>query len=144
MANQATILIGIGHIFRADDALGLWAVREVKGACQKFEHHGEGLGLIELWRGAAKVIVVDAIMGGIPGSIICLNGWDEIPDLDYRSSSHVFGLAQAINLAKEIGAMPDELRIYGIVGENFKMGEEMTPVVKAALSKIIRQIEAEL
>src|SRR4030042_3969169 len=59
-----TIVIGIGNIFRGDDAVGLVAARRLREmqlpGLQILELDGDITTLAECWQGGPKVIVVDA------------------------------------------------------------------------------------
>src|SRR4030042_192627 len=64
--NPADILIiGIGNIFRGDDAVGLAAAHRFREmqlpGITILELDGDMTGLIEGWQGAQKVIVIDAV-----------------------------------------------------------------------------------
>jgi len=64
LAGQAPILvIGIGNAYRYDDAAGLAVACRLRAehleGVQILEHSGEGGSLLELWQGAAAIILVD-------------------------------------------------------------------------------------
>ena len=62
------LVIGIGNSCRGDDSVGRIVVRMIKRRNLPFlraiEHEGEGTSLMELWRDAGSVIVVDAVTSG--------------------------------------------------------------------------------
>ena len=66
------LVIGVGNDFRGDDAAGLLAARRLR-ACRgvrAVEHTKDGLSLMEHWRPADHVFVVDALSSGhAPGTI---------------------------------------------------------------------------
>jgi hydrogenase maturation protease len=68
------LLIGIGNAFRGDDAVGLHVARLVAerrlAGVTVTEESGEGVALLERWKDAEEVIVVDAVASGAaPGTI---------------------------------------------------------------------------
>jgi hydrogenase maturation protease len=76
-------------------------------------HCGDGLALIELWHGFDDAFLVVAMMSGAePGSVAT---WDPVSEpvrsANWRSSSYVFGPAEAIELARVIGRLPERIRI---------------------------------
>jgi hydrogenase maturation protease len=68
------LLIGIGNAYRHDDAAGLMVARRLKeralSSCEVHEQVGEGTALMELWKGAERVVVVDAVQSGSPAGTI--------------------------------------------------------------------------
>ncbi|HID50757.1 MAG TPA: hydrogenase maturation protease, partial [Anaerolineae bacterium] len=57
------LVIGVGNIFRGDDSVGLVVARRVREAAPPdvvvLEQSGEGAALMEAWREAEFVILVD-------------------------------------------------------------------------------------
>ena len=69
------LLIGIGNIYRRDDAAGLVAARllkeQVPKCCSVIDHTGEGAALMELWKDVDCTIVIDAVRSGAaPGTVV--------------------------------------------------------------------------
>ena len=71
-------------------------------------YEGEPVGLIEDWAGADAVIVVDAVSSGAPpGTIHRLDPLSApIPAALSQGSTHAFGLAETIELARALGRLP--------------------------------------
>lgn len=142
------LVIGIGHRLRRDDGVGPIVLdrlraRGADGPCL-LELGGEGAGLIEAWDGWDGVIVVDAMRSGRPpGTVVCLDAADgDIPAGTFRSSSHQFGLADAIAVARTLGRLPRSLRVVGVEGECFGFGEGLTPAVATAVEAVVAQVQA--
>jgi hydrogenase maturation protease len=57
-------------------------------------------------------------------------------------SSHSFDLAEAIELARTLGSLPEYTVIYGIEGQRFGSGEELSPEVVRAAEAVIQIIMA--
>ncbi len=92
-------------------------------------YEGEPVGLIEEWTGADEVIVVDAVSSGAPpGTIHRLDPLAEpIPAALSQGSTHAFGLAETIELARALDRLPRRLTVYGIEGERFAAGRGAQP-----------------
>jgi hydrogenase maturation protease len=106
------------------------------------EHSGDGAALLESWEGQEAVIVIDAVVtGGAPGTITVWDGTGApaIPD-SLRSSTHAFGVAEALRVARVLGRMPRRLRIYGIEGRRFDVGSVPSPEVAAAAERLARRL----
>jgi len=141
------LILGVGNRYRRDDGVGpAVADRLTALGIAVQEHSGEGAGLMDAWSGAERVIVVDATQSGAePGTIVRLDaGTQELPGGLFRYSSHLFGLAEAVEMARALGRLPGELVIWGIEGADFGFGEDLTPAVAAAADEVARRITAEL
>jgi hydrogenase maturation protease len=57
-------------------------------------------------------------------------------------SSHGFGVAEAINLARILQLLPKSLTVYGIEGKNFGIGETVSPEVLKSVEDLAQQIAA--
>ncbi len=144
------LVLGIGHPLRQDDRAGL-AVAERLAADPPpgfaiRTHHGEGAGLIELWQGAAQTIVVDAVASGQGAGILHVidGAAGPLPSALIAHSSHAFGLAQAIEMARALDRLPARFDIVGIEGQAFGHGESMTEAVAAAVLRAETVIRHEL
>ncbi len=149
-ASGSVLVIGIGNEFRSDDAIGPLAVRAMKSEAEQgvrfVEHSGEGAGLMELWRGAERVILLDAVMSGAPpGTIhrrdLSREGFTE--DLSFNSS-HAFGVAEGVAAARILGLLPPELILMGIEPGSFAPGMSVSPAVRASLSTLVQRVQDEI
>jgi hydrogenase maturation protease len=98
---------------------------------------------MELWFGADSVILVDAVRSDSPpGTIHVLDAArDTIPQAFFHSSStHAFGVAEAVELAKTLGSTPQKFLVYGIEGKCFDVGTELSPEVKLAAEEVARKV----
>jgi hydrogenase maturation protease len=144
------LVIGIGNEFRDDDALGILAVRELRRRdipdLRVMEMDGEGAALIEAWRGAERVIIVDAIKSGdVPGIIHRLDiPPDHLPRKFLHNSSHEFGAADAIELARNLRCLPHRLILYGIEGMEFGTGVGLSDPVLKSIPELLTMIEEDL
>lgn len=147
------LIIGVGNEYRGDDGVGLALVRTLQAApppgTRIVERSGEGAGLLDTWRGASIVIVLDAVVAGrAPGALLRLDVRREpLPGHYFAHSSHAFGIAQTVELARALGELPDELIIYGVQGADFALGTALSAPVAAAMDvalQLIRQDVARL
>jgi hydrogenase maturation protease len=142
------LIIGIGNEYRGDDAVGLIVARRLKGRLADsaivIEQSGDGAALMEAWRGAEVVVIIDAAMSGAaPGTIHQSDASAQpIPKISFRYSTHAFSLAEAIELARALGELPRLLVVYGIEGESFAAGLGLSPEVEKAADEVARQLLA--
>ena len=136
-------IIGCGTAERGDDAAGLLVARRLRelgvDAC---EQSGEGLALMEGWTGSDAVILIDAVVTGRPSGTVTVWDASEAPVVaDFcRCSTHAFGVAEAVQLARVLDRMPPRLLIYGIEGRQFDIGYPPSPEVVAASEKLARSL----
>ena len=145
MPETLPLIIGIGNEYRGDDAAGLIVARRLKerltDSVKVIEQSGDGAALMEAWRGAETVIIIDAVMSGAaPGTIhrFDLNA-QPLPKSGFRCSTHAFGVAEAIELAGALGNFPQRLVVYGIEGKNFAAGMGLSAEVEKATGEAVRQ-----
>jgi len=144
------LIIGVGNPYRCDDGVGNVVARQlvpqVPPEITVLEQSGEGTALVEAWKGADLVIVVDAMESGAPAGTI--RRFDaatkNIPAEDFRHSNHTFGLGGAIELARTLNELPATLIVYAIEGQNFDLGEELSEPVKKAVASVVSKILVEI
>jgi len=137
------LIIGCGNLDRGDDAAGLLAVRRLrKLGIDAQEHNGDALALIEAWRGADRVVLIDTVVTGSRSGKVTI--WDAIAHPlagdCFRWSTHAFGVAGAVELARSLGWLPSWLRIYGIEGKQFEMSTQPSPAVLEGVGQAVQQI----
>jgi hydrogenase maturation protease len=68
------------------------------------EATGEGTALLESWKGADTVILIDAVASGAyPGTIHRLDARAQLLPAGFlHTSSHAFGVAQGVELARAL------------------------------------------
>lgn len=141
-------IIGIGNDFRRDDAAGLVVARALKArapaGCEVLEASGEGTQLMELWKDAEAVILIDALQSGhSPGAIRRFEAHREtLPARSFRYSTHAFSLGEAIELARALGQLPARVLVFGIEGRDFSAGEGLSEEVAAAAQALAEEISA--
>jgi hydrogenase maturation protease len=146
-----TVFIGVGNPFRGDDGAGIAVVRrlrqEIPSEVRVLEETGDGAELLEAWKGADCVILVDAVQSGAPPATIHrLDARvEKLPVWFSHSSTHLFGVAEAIELARVMGDLPAQLIVYGIEGLDFSAGTALSPevadIVPAAANLILQEIQ---
>jgi len=143
------LVIGIGNLYRHDDAAGLLAARKLKeiapGGVTVLEESGEATALIQAWAGADEVVLVDAVSSGAaPGSLYRFEvGQDPLRADLFAASSHTLGVSQAIELARALHCLPRCLTVYGIEGADFSPGVGLSPAVEHSLPVVVQQIHQE-
>ena len=142
------MVIGLGNSWRSDDGAGPAVARGLLDTVptRVRVYEGEPVGLIDEWTGADEVIVVDAVRSGAPaGTIHRLDPRSEpMPAALSQGSTHAFGLAETIELARALDRLPPRLAVYGIEGERFEAGYELSPPVRAAVDAVREELRERL
>ncbi len=143
------VIIGIGNEDRGDDGIGLIAVRKIclifGDSIQSFENSGDGVALIEKWRGAELAIVIDATYSGAKTGLIrkFMVGEQPLPAADFtKNSTHNFGLYEAIETARALEMLPRKLIVFGIEGGCFSAGAAISLAVLEAVEQLLEEIGA--
>jgi hydrogenase maturation protease len=142
------LVIGVGNPLCGDDAAGRIVAARVRRRAKPFirvvECSGEGADLLEMWANAGTVIVVDAVASGAEiGTVHRFEASREPLPVRFRqSSTHAFGLGEAVELARALHQLPKCLIVYGIAGRRFDMGSKPSPEVKRIIpSVVVRMLE---
>lgn len=133
-------VIGVGNPWRRDDGAGPAVARNVGGECTTDPSR-----LLELWAGASWAVVVDAACSDAPaGTIDRFDGAAEpLPaGVGGRRSTHAFGVAAAIELARALGRLPPRLEVITITGADFGAGTGLTPAVARATVALSHELAA--
>jgi hydrogenase maturation protease len=144
-----TLVIGIGNPDRGDDAAGLAVAGKVRAAAPAgisvIELGGDQLALLDAWDGDADVYVVDAVCsGGAAGTVYRFDAATPLGgDFSHRGT-HLFSLADVIELARALGRLPARLTGFGIEGAGFELGAPLSPEAEAAVRNVAGQILDEL
>jgi hydrogenase maturation protease len=138
----STLIIGCGNLHRSDDAAGVLVAERLRKMDIPAEvQPGTAFELVESWYKDDDVILIDAVVTGAPVGTIRV--WDgRVPKVPSNAqvSSHGFGVAEAINLARILQLLPRSLRVYGIEGKNYTIGETVSPEVLASVEQVAQQI----
>ncbi|MDX1741096.1 MAG: hydrogenase maturation protease [Rhodothermales bacterium] len=144
----ATAVIGVGNEYRGDDAAGLEVARSLSSvpSVKVLELPGEGSELIEAMEPFERVFIVDASRSqSHPGEISDFDVSSEaLPVQYFNYSTHAFGVAEAIEVARSLGRLPKTVRVFGIEGMNFDFGLGLSEPVRQAVREVAGTIRRAL
>jgi len=144
------LVIGIGNPDRGDDGAGRAAAKWLRdrplSGVDIIEHDGEVSSLLDRLDGAAAVYLIDACTSGAPaGAVHRIDAAAApLPQEAFSLSTHGLGLAEAIELARALGRLPERCIVYAIEGRNFDTGAPLSPPVAAAIAVAGERVQAEL
>ncbi len=146
---MTTVVFGLGHPDRGDDAVGLLVADRVArarphGISAVRAVEGSPLRLLSLWSADDRVVVVDALRADAqPGAIRRFDAHAQPLAGRPGGGSHDTSLCDAVELARALGRLPRTLVVYGVVGARFEVGEPMTPAVLDAVVPTAERVAAE-
>jgi hydrogenase maturation protease len=150
MADGRRLIVGIGNPERGDDAIGHEVVRLLRGrlpaGVELLHHAGEATAILDCLQGVEIAFLVDAAVSGAePGRVRRFDAAGRaLPSGLAELSSHGFGLAQAIELARALGTMPRRCIVYAIEGRQFAPGTPLSSEAAGAAAEVADRILEEL
>lgn len=139
------MFLGVGNLHRGDDGVGPYLAQRLvdndflkeKGV-EVLPHSGEGASLIHLWEDQEFVVIADCMKTG--STLGTIKRFDVVEDKlnagVFRYSSHLFGLAEAVEMSRVLGTLPPKMIVYGIEGISFAFEDDRSPEVEAVLAEV--------
>jgi hydrogenase maturation protease len=135
--SDATVL-GIGNPLMGDDGVGIALLEQLVRL--DLEQHVEfvdggtiGMSLLPLVLDSHSLLILDAVSGPKPGTVIHLSG-DQLPWLlRMKLSPHQAGLLDVLASARLLGAEPSRIAVVGVVPAFVDLRLGLSPEVEAAL-----------
>lgn len=153
MSTLPALVAGLGHPDRGDDAVGRVVARWVAlraGPMVEVVQCADPTDLALLWAGRARAVVVDAVASGggvAPGTLRVLRTGAGLPPLTDqawartgRGGTHAFGLAAAVELARSLQRLPEEVTVVGIEAGGFEQGAPLTSWVGSAVPRAVEAV----
>ena len=143
------LVVGIGNPDRGDDAVGRLVARALRGRVpgdvRVVEQDGEATALLAELQSARNVWLIDAARSGAPAGTIrridCSVADAALPDGGV--SSHGFGVAEAIGLARALGVLPGRCIVYAVEAAEITVGAGPSQAVANAVQEVVRRLLAE-
>lgn len=146
MGNSA-LIIGLGTVDCGDDAAGILVARRLAElGFNSIAHTASPIALIDIWKPSDSVIVIDAVLSGAqPGTVYVWNAYEQdFENSGLRSSTHAFGLADSIKLARALDRLPKSLVIYGIEAADVAAGTPPCAQVCHAVERVTHELVSRL
>jgi hydrogenase maturation protease len=150
MAENRTLLLGIGNPFRRDDGIGPAVIKRLQSeqtleGVDLLDGGTDGLALIDVIQEYAKVLIIDAVdMGMGPGEVKTFSPEDAKLTIKTDAlSTHGFGLAEVITLMRKL-EMNTDLRMIGVQAKDVSFGEGMSPEISSKIEEILKLVKKEI
>jgi hydrogenase maturation protease len=121
---------------RASAVLAAWGERVTVSL-----HDRPGAALLQAWRGSGLVILLDAVRSeAAPGTVHRLDT-AQLSARPRQLSTHGFGVAEAVQLAAVLDALPESLIFFGVEASPAHGDMCLSEAVHAALPALVGEIE---
>ena len=142
------VVIALGSADLGDDAVGPLIGAQLQRSISRAQVYfpRDALSMLDAFEGASIAYVVDACTSGAPaGMVFCLDSANEnkievLPKAVDALSSHGLGLQDALDLARNMGRLPERVIVYAIEGERFAPGSALSPQVKKSVDIVVGRI----
>ena len=149
MAEQVLVL-GVGNILFSDEAIGVRTVEHLQqcaslpGNVELMDGGTLGIRLMDAIMGCDLLIVVDAVLGGGPGTLYRLEGEGLRESMSFRDSMHQTDLVDTLIYCDLAGHRPDAVVIGMEPADYHTMEIGLTPVCQARLPDLAGKVVEEL
>jgi hydrogenase maturation protease len=143
------VVVGIGNPDRGDDAFGRVVAARLRGRLpghvRLIEQDGEATALLDRLGEADVAILVDAaVSGAAPGDVRRFDVASQpLPAAKFGMSTHGFGLAEAVELARILGKLPSRCIVYAVEAASFELGAPLSPELVEAVEDVAARVIAE-
>lgn len=140
------VVAGIGNLYRGDDGVGPVIAARLRSMLPStvlvLEGLEDPLELIGPWDGAELAVVVDAVVStDKPGTIHELELSGPLPVMLRRLSTHLFSVAQVIELGRVLERTPQRLVVFGVEVAEMGLGRiGLSPAVEAAVDDVVAAV----
>ncbi|MFF9391334.1 hydrogenase maturation protease [Streptomyces griseoluteus] len=146
--NGRVVVVGVGNPLRGDDGVGPAAVEALRGRVPDDTvltvSDGEPARMLDLWRGADTVFVVEALRTrpARPGELHTLTAADAANRTAAGASTHALGLGECLALAEALGQLPQTLVVHAMEVAEVELGAPLSEAVRSALPELVDRVAA--
>lgn len=145
--NEKILILGVGNLLLKDEGVGIHVIRaleneELPPNVSLMDGGTGGLHLIAWIQDYDRIIMVDATLDDNPPGTIRLIRPRYATDFPPLMSAHEIGLRDMIEAMILTGKLPDIQLIVISAADINEVGMELTPVVEAAVPKVVELIRS--
>ncbi len=140
-------IIAVGNSFYGDDGIGVAVLNSLKEipsleGVSLIDGATDALGLIDHFNDTEHVILIDAaFMGFLPGTVKVFKQEDaHLVIKQDHLSLHGISIADTLELAKRIDALPKSLTIIGVEPEQLEINTGLSETVSNTIPDIVSKI----
>lgn len=141
------LVIGCGNPLAGDDSAGVEILRRLRartdgGACQLRDLPQANVELLELFDEADVILFLDAVVSGAPAGtlhLVPLPSPGLVPRALGPLSSHGWGLAETLELARALGRRAPRLVLLGVEIARVSLAARRSPPVEEAIAVVVEK-----
>lgn len=149
---KSVLIGGVGNVLLGDDGIGPYILHQLES---QFEFSDEvaladlgtpALDLTHQIVGLRALILIDCARSDQkPGTIVTYRKKEILSIAPaQRLDPHSPALSECLMTADLLGASPEFVTLFGVVGENHEPGQALTPAVERAVGQVIELVLEEL
>ncbi|PKQ31444.1 MAG: hydrogenase maturation protease [Actinobacteria bacterium HGW-Actinobacteria-2] len=142
-------VLGVGNLIMGDDSIGLVLLERLQESLDDpriafVDGATGGMELLPVVQEATRLLILDAVAGPVPGTVVTIDG-DQVPRLlATKLSPHQVGLLDLFAAARMLGTEPSEVTVVGIVPGHVDLTLNRTEAVTGALDEAVERATAVL
>lgn len=148
---QPTLILGLGNLLQGDDGVGCRVAQELerrtlRDDVEVIDAGTPGIGLLNLFEGRERVIIIDAAEMGLPPGTFRHFGPQDVllTGSNQRFSLHRTGVIDSLMLARELSIKLPQIVFFGVQPAIVDWNDALSPQVQAAVPQVIEEILNEL
>ncbi len=146
MSEKITVL-GVGNILMQDEGFGVRVVEKLLAEysfpeyVQILDGGTLGMELLRFLLETDKLILVDAVNGGLPPGSLYQFDHDQVKAyFKEKVSMHELGIQDVLAILEVVGKPTKEIRVLGVQPEVLDIGLELTPLVAETLEDVVEKL----
>jgi len=147
---EKTVVLALGNPIRSDDGAGLLALQclqrdtRIDPSVSMVEGGTKGLELVPYLSGASRLLVLDAVEGGVPPGTVLRMEREDLRFLPGSGSVHELALSDILNALRILDQEPQETVLLGVQPATTELGVSLSSRVGAAVPALVEAGIAEL
>ncbi|MGA7271232.1 MAG: HyaD/HybD family hydrogenase maturation endopeptidase [Acidimicrobiia bacterium] len=136
------LVLGLGNELFSDEGAGVVAARRIGARevdVEVVDGGTLGLALLPTIEGRGALLVLDAVASDDlePGRVVVYGGEELRREARLLYSAHQLGVTEVLAAADLVGSTPAQVAAVGVVPASVETGYGLSPVVAAALPKMV-------
>ncbi len=145
-----SVIVCLGNRYLGDDGVGIRVAEELRtrslGADAVVDcSQTADLSLLWRYRGASRVVIVDAVKSGTPpGTVTKYTIARKDGPLEPPGGQHGLRLQDIFDMAVETGVLACPVKVIGIEPKDCRVGEGLSPELVEAFPRLLEEVAKEL
>ena len=144
------LILGIGNILLRDEGVGVHVVKKLAefdlgDDVELVDGGTAGADLLDVIADRSKLIVVDAVdIDSEPGAVVRFTDAQPSNRPGKQMSLHELGIAETIQMTKQLGCPPESVVFFGIKPADLTPGLDLSDPVAESVNIVIEQVLKEI